>query len=85
MPAHRVENGNFIKLRNQSLVKQVKRLAKESQTDPATWVSEIVDDFIRAHRSGRFIPPVDRHTERHDDFDRGEYHIDVYGEKEEES
>lgn len=80
-----VQEREFIKLRDQSLVKQIKRLAKESHTNPATWVSEIVDDFIRAHRSGRFIPPVDRHTERHDDFDCGEYHIDVYGEKEGES
>lgn len=77
-----VQEREFIKLRDQSLVKQIKRLAKESHTNPATWVSEIVDDFIRAHRSGRFIPPVDRHTKRHDDFDCGEYHIDVYGEKE---
>lgn len=80
-----VQECEFIKLRDQSLVKQIKRLAKESHTNPATWVSEIVDDFIREHRSGRFIAPADRHTERHDDFDCGEYNIDVYGEKEEES
>lgn len=78
-----VQEREFIKLRDQSLVKQIKRLAKESHTNPATWVSEIVNDFIREHRSGRFIPSADRHTERHDDFDCGEYHVDPYDEEEE--
>ncbi len=79
MAAHRGEEGNFIKLRNQSLVKQIKQLAKESQTDPATWVTEIVENFILEHRSGRpFAGRDDRHTERHDDFDCDEYHVDPY-------
>lgn len=82
MAAHRVENGNFIKLRDQSLVKQVKRLAKESQTEPATWVTEVVENFILEHRSGKpFVGREERHTERHDDFDCGEYEIDLYERK----
>lgn len=84
MAAHRVENGNFIKLRDQSLVKQVKRLVYESQTDPTTWVTEIVENFILEHRSGRpFVGRDDRHTERYDDFDCEGYHVDPYDDEEE--
>lgn len=85
MPAHRVEDGNFIKLRNQKLVNRVKELAKESHTDPATWVTELVENFILEHRSHKpFKGRDDRHTERHDDFDCGEYHVDPYDDEEEE-
>lgn len=73
----------FIKLRNKSLVKQIQRLARESHTDPATWVSELCENFILEHRCGKFTPDPDRFTERHDSFDNGEYNCDVYAEGDE--
>lgn len=79
MAAPRVEDGNFIKLRNRAVIAKVKELARESGTSPATWVTELVEDFIREHRSHKpYMGQSDRHTERHDDFDCEEYALDLY-------
>lgn len=68
-----------ITLTKESLVSDVKRLAKESETNPAAWITELVEDFIKEHRSNKpFVGDPDRHTERHDEFDCDEYSLDPY-------
>ena len=67
-----------IHLRKQTLIKDINRLAKESHTTPAAWATEMLEDFIREHRSGIFRPDPDRHTERHDEQTIDEYHLDPY-------
>lgn len=79
MGRRRIWPKNCIMLKKQTLVEDVKRLAKESQSSPAAWITELVEDFIKEHRSNKpFKGELDRFTERHNDFDMGEYEIDPY-------
>jgi len=67
-----------IRLGKQSLVQTIERLAHESHTTPAAWATEVLEDYILEHRSGRYRPDPDRFTERHDEQTIDEYHLDPY-------
>lgn len=46
------------------LVRRINELAKQSMTTPTRWVEELLEDWIQEHRSGKFTPDPERHTER---------------------
>lgn len=55
------------------LAERVKGEAQTSHTTPHAWVRELVEDFIREHRSGKFTGDPSRHDDRAgSDFDEVE-------------
>lgn len=46
-----VAKGNEIKINNVRLVQWIKTLAKQAETNPTQWCEELLEDWIREHRS----------------------------------
>lgn len=56
-----------IPIRDQTLVRRINELAKQSDVTPQAWVEELLEDWIQEHRMGKFTPDPDRHTKRSGD------------------
>lgn len=46
-----ISEGDEIKINNARLVQWIKTLAKQAETNPTQWCEELLEDWIREHRS----------------------------------
>lgn len=76
-------NPDVVTIGNKEIVGKIREFAKESMTNPSTWAAEAISEYIKEHRSGKYTPDPDRHSER-DPVDEYELLVDPFAEEEEE-
>lgn len=76
-------NPDVVTIGNKEIVAKIREFAKESMTNPSTWAAEAISEYIKEHRSGKYIDNPDRYAER-DPVDEYELLADPFAEEEEE-
>lgn len=65
---------HVLMIKDQGMIKKVKQLAEMSETDPETWVWEVLEWYIVDHRSGKNINDPTKYADREEYDD--DYNLD---------
>lgn len=60
---------------SRELTEKIGRAANESRTTPLQWVTEVLEDFLREHRSGKPPAASDSRFEDRNDDEATIYHV----------
>lgn len=78
MRKNKAKPREIIQIYDRTLVRRINEFAKQSETTPKAWVEELLEDWIREHRSNTFTPDRDRHSARKSEDDEWAQFEDVF-------